>query len=116
MRILLDENIDYPAGALLKSRGFDTVHVRDTVVRGCSDSAVLDLARNEGRVLVTFDADFADIRRFPPAHHAGVIRLRLRRTVWATLQHVLPALLARLEDTTLQGRLVVATESRFRIR
>jgi len=58
--LLLDENIPRSAGVVLARAGHDVLHVGD-VEPAADDRRVLGIARDTGRVLVTFDADFGDL-------------------------------------------------------
>jgi len=60
MRFLADEGVDRVVVGALRAAGFDTLYVAEESA-GLSDSSVLDLARAEGRILVTADEDFGDL-------------------------------------------------------
>ena len=51
----------------------------DGYYRGEDDPPILQAATNEGRMLMTFDLDFADIRHYPPGSHAGIVVFRQRQ-------------------------------------
>src|SRR6202041_2207302 len=61
---------------LLTQYGYDAVTVADQGWRGMANSGLWQGIQAEGRWLVTADKEFADLRRFPPGTHAGVILLR----------------------------------------
>ncbi len=44
---------------------------------GLKNGKVIELARNESRVLITHDKDFGDTRVYPPENHPGIIILRI---------------------------------------
>ena len=74
--ILADEN--FPAASIdaLRSAGLDISSVAE-IMPGASDVAILELARSESRLLVTFDRDFGELiyrrgQSVPP----GVVYLR----------------------------------------
>lgn len=83
---------------------------------GAADSTILDWARADASIVLTFDEDFADARMFPVGSHSGVIRLR----VWPTTVEQTEAALARLfrevRDEDLPGSLVIVDETRIRVR
>lgn len=78
MKFKLHENLPVAAASLLNECGHDAMSVYDEHLVGQSDEVISDVARAEGRVLVTLDLDFADERTYPPASHAGIVVLRLR--------------------------------------
>lgn len=63
-RLLCDENVEQTAVTALESRGFDAVHVTDRPGSSTPDGKVAQTARNEGRLLLTNDADFLDRTRY----------------------------------------------------
>ena len=74
------------------------------VARGqISDAQVLDVCRSEGRVLITFDLDFADIHAYPPASHAGIWVLRPRTQSIENTVTLLREALTLLEKEALQS-------------
>lgn len=64
-RFKLDENLPHDAALLLRNRGHDVHTVLDEQLGGHTDERVLDAARVEDRILVTYDLDFSNIRIYP---------------------------------------------------
>src|ERR1035438_5012356 len=60
-----------------RDQGHDAIAVTEADLSGEPDSKVRAFAIESGRVLLTLDADFANILRFPPAGTPGVIRLKI---------------------------------------
>ena len=117
LRFLLDENIAPSVADSLRESGYDVVHVRNVGLRGAQDPDVMSFARAEQRVLVTQDAEFADIRRYPLGTHSGIIRIRLALGTSEAVSRVLSALIPRLEAQDIQsGALVITDGRRFRVR
>jgi len=75
MKILVDEHLPRALVGFLRERGHDTLNLRDLGLRGAADRNVFAAAQKEGAALVTADLDFADIRRYPPGSHCGIIVL-----------------------------------------
>jgi predicted nuclease of predicted toxin-antitoxin system len=76
-RFKIDENLPDDIADLLSALGLDAVTVADQGWRGMADSGIWQGIQAEDRWLVTADKAFADLRRYPPGTHAGVILLRL---------------------------------------
>jgi predicted nuclease of predicted toxin-antitoxin system len=72
--------------------------------------------QREGRILVTLDMDFADIRAHPPAEFPGLIVLRLRQQDKPHVLNVLAHLIQLLGQESLDRRLWIVEETRVRIR
>jgi len=66
VKLLLDENLSPQHAAMLRQQGHDAVAVIEAGLSGEPDDKVRAFAIESGRVLVTLDADFANILRFPP--------------------------------------------------
>ena len=77
MRFKLDENIPLELGELLRVAGHDAVTVLDQGHAGFVDRDVAAVCRREGRIVITFDTGFADIRHYPPSAYPGIVVLRL---------------------------------------
>ncbi len=76
MTFKVDENLPDDAASTLRREGFDAHTVRDEELQGATDELVSGAARSEGRVLITLDRDFCDIRAYPPSANAGIVVLR----------------------------------------
>ena len=116
MKIKLDENMPGAMIELLQSGGHDVATVAGENLEGADDDLVLEKATEEGRLLMTFDVDFGDIRKYPFGSHAGIIVFRLHDQRWSALKE--PA--ERLVDSDLFARLgqglAVVDELRVRFR
>ena len=77
MRFLIDENLPNDLVPVLAEHGHDARHALDNFKPGCLDPKLFDHAQKEGRILITCDLDFSDIRLYPPGKHAGIIILRI---------------------------------------
>ncbi len=85
MRFLVDEDLPRSAGWLLREHGHEVTDVRDTELRGASDTAIAAYAKRSELCLVTADTGFADIRVFPPGDYCGILVLHLPpRATFAT--------------------------------
>jgi predicted nuclease of predicted toxin-antitoxin system len=91
MRLLADENFPLPTIEALEQAGHDVTWVR-TDAPGTGDTALLDLAEVDGRVLLTLDKDFWQIaiQRRQPLERSGVILFRIHP---ATPENVTPLVL-----------------------
>ncbi len=77
MRWLADEN--FPGDVLrnLRGLGWDVVAICE-IASGVSDPKVLEIARREARILLTFDKDFGELCTISPlAAPSGVVLFRL---------------------------------------
>jgi len=116
MHFTTDENVHPDVAASMRQEGHDAVRVWDEAMRSISDANLAQVCRNEGRILMTFDFDFADIRLYPPGQFAGIIILRLasqdRRHVLRSLARLLPM----LTESGMSGHLWIVDEHNVRVR
>ena len=61
MRFLADAGVSPKTVEFLKQRGHDAIHVRALGLQKTPDNQLVERARTDGSVLVTFDLDFGDI-------------------------------------------------------
>ena len=66
MKFLLDENLSPLHVRTVRALGYDAVSVVELGLSGADDSVVRAAAIEQDRMLVTLDADFANVLRNPP--------------------------------------------------
>ncbi|MFN0170984.1 MAG: DUF5615 family PIN-like protein [Bryobacteraceae bacterium] len=66
MKFKTDENLPVEAATALRDAGFDAETVWDEALAGSDDATIAERVRREGRILITLDLDFANIRAYPP--------------------------------------------------
>ena len=116
MRFLLDENVDLPLGDYLSASGHDVTAVALDYARSIKDDEVLEIARAEGRILITNDKDFGVLIYQQQLDHAGVIFFRLRDEDIPTKIARLEAVLTLHADALAAGAYIVVTDTRIRVR
>lgn len=116
MKFKTDENLREDVAERLRAAGYDAISIVEQRMSGAPDEDVARVCREEGRVLVTLDMDFADIRAYPPGSGPGVIVLRPRSQsrldVLSLLERVIPA----MAEEPVDGALWLVDERRIRIR
>lgn len=83
---------------------------------GAEDTTILQAATREGRVLMTSDLDFADIRAYPPGSHKGIVVFRPKDQRWRTLRGQVQNLLEATNLDALSGSLAIVEATRIRYR
>jgi len=116
MRLLLDQGLPRSAAQLLRDDGHDTVHTGECDLAAFSDSAILEYARGQGRIVVTLDADFHALMALANATTPSVIRIRIEGLDGKVLAELLQAVPERAGKDLRSGALVSVTESQVRIR
>jgi predicted nuclease of predicted toxin-antitoxin system len=100
---------------LLRGRGWDVATVDEQGLASVTDETLIEICRVEGRAVVSFDKDFTDVLRFPPARYRGIVVLRLPEPI--TLPMIENALMrvADLAATrSVIGRLWIVSVNRIR--
>jgi predicted nuclease of predicted toxin-antitoxin system len=114
VKVKLDENMPADLATRLRAAGHDVMDVAGEGLGGEDDLPVLQAATKEGRILLTFDLDFADIRHYPPGSHAGIVVFRLQDQRWRSLQGPVDRLLAGNILDGLGKGLAIVDETRVR--
>ena len=88
----------------------------DQSLGGTDDTTLAAVCKSEGRILITLDIGFADIRTYPPSEYPGIIVLRLRYQDTAHVVTVTTRLIHHLKVEHPAGHLWVVEDSLIRIR
>jgi predicted nuclease of predicted toxin-antitoxin system len=116
VKLLLDENLSPLHARTLRELGHDAVSAVERGLSGADDSVVRAFASESSRILITLDADFANVLRYPPSSSPGVIRLRIHPATEGAIDVLLRSTILRLAGMSLHEKLVVADLKRVRIR
>ena len=116
MKLLLDENLSPLHSVELRTEGFDAVAVVECGLSGATDEQVLRFAVHNGRAIMTLDADFANVMRFPPEQTCGVIRLKVHPATEDKIRQTIRRALVFLQNIDIGGRLAVVDDDKIRIR
>ncbi len=66
MKFKTDENLPAEAAVTLRDCGFDAETAWDENLSGSDDQTIAARVRNDGRIWLTLDLDFANIQAYPP--------------------------------------------------
>ena len=116
MRFKLDQNLPFEAAALLSEAGYDAMTVYQQQLGRAPDPEIVEVCREENRVLITADLDLSDIRQYPPEESPGLIVLRLKEQTRPNQLALLRRVLPLFATTQVIGRLWIVDESKVRIR
>ncbi len=116
MRFLADMGISPKVVDLLRAHGHDALHLYDQGLGQLPDADVLDKARQEGRILLTHDLDFADLVALGQSGSPSVVIFRLRDMRPCNVYRHLQAIIARHADALTMGTVISVTEGRVRVR
>jgi predicted nuclease of predicted toxin-antitoxin system len=105
LKFKIDENLPAECALLFRESGFEAATVADQALSGAQDPVLFDRCLTEGRVLVTLDLDFANVRAYPPGSHSGIVVVRSnfqdKATLISILKRTLPVLMRRSPEKQL---------------
>ncbi len=116
MKLLLDQGVPRSAARLLREAGIDTLHTGEIGYATAEDADILQLGREQERVIVTLDADFHALLALSGATTPSVIRVRIAGLRGEALAELMQAILAQCEEALEQGAVVTVQEGRLRLR
>lgn len=112
MRFLADESCDFAVVNALREAGHDVMAVKD-VLPGAPDEAVISLADQDARVLLTEDKDFGQLVFSSAVSSPGVIFIRFpgnaRQAMVRTIE------LVNKKPEKMKGHFAVVQPGRIRI-
>jgi predicted nuclease of predicted toxin-antitoxin system len=76
VKLLLDQGLPRRSAQLLRDAGLDAVHASDVGLSRADDESILVWCREQGRIVVTLDADFHARLAVSGARGPSVIRIR----------------------------------------
>ena len=116
MKLLLDQGLPRSTARLLRETGIDTVHVSEIGHSTSDDAVILDRGREEGRTVVTLDADFHALLAISGATSPSVIRIRIEGLKGKTATNLIRTVLMQCEGDLKQGAVATVERGRIRIR
>jgi predicted nuclease of predicted toxin-antitoxin system len=116
MKLLLDQGVPRSSAELLRKEGVDVIHIGE-IGHCCSDDIViLELARDQGRTIVTLDADFHTLLALSGEVTPSVIFIRREGLRGEAMAKFLLEILATCFNDLVKGASVTAQINRIRIR
>jgi predicted nuclease of predicted toxin-antitoxin system len=117
VKLLLDANLSPEVGRRLKEAGHDAAHVRDIGLLSAPDAEILLAAAEEGRILLTADADFGALLALGSLASPSVLLLRSADHLRPSEQAELIAVnLPSIADDLERGAIASLTRDRLRVR
>ena len=116
MKLLLDQDCPRSAAVLLRDLGVDALHVGEIGMAASADSVILLRALEEGRVVVTLDADFHALLALNEAIAPSVVRIRIQRLRAQAMTELILNVLRECSAELMQGVAVTVEPNKIRIR
>jgi predicted nuclease of predicted toxin-antitoxin system len=116
MKFLADMGISPRSVKGLSEAGHDAVHLTERGLGRLTDSAILDIARQENRVVLTSDLDFGDLLAASHESLPSVIIFRLKDMRSSNITYYLEQALERYFSALETGAIISISERRIRVR
>jgi predicted nuclease of predicted toxin-antitoxin system len=116
MRFLADAGVSPKTVDFLKQLGHDAVHVRTVGLARAADAELIDRARTDSSVVVTFDLDFGDILALGVLDKPSVIIFRLTDERADSVNRHLATVLSERFTELESGALILVEDARYRVR
>ena len=100
----------------LREAGEDISHLREQSLLTLPDDQILAKAIQEGRVILTFDLDFADLLAASGGKVPSVILFRMRNQTPAMVTPRLFKALEMYHEALLIGAIVIVEDAAYRLR
>jgi predicted nuclease of predicted toxin-antitoxin system len=115
LKFKIDENLPVELAQLLNQGKHNALTVFDQNLQGSDDPEIINICAREGRILVTLDKDFADIRNYPPYKYPGIVVFRVSRQSKSHLVKVLRRLIPLFDREPIKKHLWIVEDSRVRV-
>jgi predicted nuclease of predicted toxin-antitoxin system len=116
MKLLLDQGLPRSAAKLLREAGINTIHVSEIGYSTADDAAILNRGRDEGRIVITLDADFHALLALSGATSPSVIRVRIEGLNGQRAADLIQAVPARGAEDLKHGSVVTVQPKWIRVR
>jgi predicted nuclease of predicted toxin-antitoxin system len=116
VKIKLDENLSRQLKGPLSQQGHDVSTALEEGLLGKVDVEGGAAAKSENRMIFTLDLDFADLRKFLPGSHPGVILFRPRSMGPSAVNQFVLKFAQQTELSELARCLAVVEPHRIRVR
>jgi predicted nuclease of predicted toxin-antitoxin system len=115
MKFLLDQDVYACTMLFLREQGHDVVTLAQTGQSRADDEVVLEMAREQGRLLITRDRDFGNLV-FVKKLGAGVLYLRMIPSMQNAVHDELEKVIKSYQEDELKTAFIVIEPSGHRIR
>lgn len=116
MKFLADMGISPVTVNFLCDLGHDTIHLHALGLDQLPDSAILEKARLENRIILTHDLDFGELTAASGANLPSVIVFRLRNMQPGHVNGYLRSIILQYAKALKDGAIISVTEGLVRVR
>jgi len=100
----------------IRENGYDVIHLAEQELYCISDDQVHQKAKEEGRVILTFDLDFSDIAAKRGSKLPSIIIFRLSNKKWENIIFRLSLVLEQYCSELIEGAIISVGDKKIRLR
>ncbi|HBC43907.1 MAG TPA: hypothetical protein DCZ88_18965 [Pseudanabaena sp.] len=116
MKLLADMGVSQTVVRSLRAIDYDAKHLREEGLQCLLDMLIIEKAKNEARVILTFDLDFGDLMAASKDKLPSVIIFRLKNTSPQFVFNRLVNVLQNCADELTMGAVIIVSDERYRLR
>jgi predicted nuclease of predicted toxin-antitoxin system len=116
MKLKLDENLSQRLKPALAELDHDVLTAADERLLSRPDTEIAAASSREGRMLFTLDVEFADLRKYPPGAHPGIILFRPPSFGPLSVNRFVVDFVRSADLTELQSCVAIVDVNRVRVR
>jgi predicted nuclease of predicted toxin-antitoxin system len=116
IKVLLDQGLPRTAASLLREIGWDVQHVSERGMSQAEDVAIIAMALEEQRIVVTLDADFHALLAVSGAKGPSVVRIRSEGLKAAQIAALLQRVFDAAGTALGHGAMVTVLDGKIRIK
>lgn len=116
MRFLADAGVSPKTVEFLTQLDHDAIHVRTLELQRAPDVVLVERARADGSIVITFDLDFGEILALGVLDKPSVIIFRLTDERAGSVNQRLSVVLAERLPDLQSGALILVEDTRYRVR
>lgn len=116
MKFLADMGVSPLTVRKLKEEGYDAIHLNEQGLFRMLDSDIMAKAKNESRIVLTFDLDFTDLLAASADRLPSVIIFRVKKTLPNFVSSRLLTVLSECSEILPNGAIIIIEDYRYRVR
>lgn len=116
MKFLVDENLPLSYAKLLTSLGYSASHVIEVGLSETDDTLIVDFARKNQLVIITFDLDFSRIIALGDFDSPSVITFRMDTMTIEKFSTIVEQHLPQLAKSLNDGSMITITDQQIRVK
>ncbi|BAQ64016.1 DUF5615 family PIN-like protein [Geminocystis sp. NIES-3709] len=116
MKFLGDMGVSQTVINTLRNYGYDAIHLRDEKLQKLSDENIIVKAKEERRIILTFDLDFGELLAFSGDSLPSVIIFRLEKANPDYVLSKLNPVLQECQNILENGAIITIKDKNYRVR